>query len=80
MKKHVKIYLQHFNYTIADFIECRYCKKRATDIHHLIFKSLGGKDEINNLIALCRDCHNRAHNEPKFNEKLKVVTKLNKRV
>jgi len=34
---------------------------KANDIHHILYKSQNGKDEIENLIALCGDCHNRAH-------------------
>lgn len=29
--------------------------------HHIIFKSQGGKDELSNLILLCRVCHNKTH-------------------
>jgi 5-methylcytosine-specific restriction endonuclease McrA len=29
--------------------------------HHIIFKSQGGDDAPENLITLCRDCHNDAH-------------------
>ena len=43
----------------------------AVDIHHILFKSLGGNDDIENLIALTRDEHDEAHNNPVFNRKLK---------
>lgn len=60
MKKHIKIYLSYFNDT---YIPCEICVRPATDIHHIKYKSRGGKDEICNLMALCRDCHNLAHDE-----------------
>jgi len=66
MKKHTITYLNFFDYTIADFIECEMCKQRAVDIHHINNKGMGGsktKDYIENLIALCRQCHDKAHNE-----------------
>jgi len=63
MKKHVKIYLEYYDYCETDIILCEVCKSKAIDIHHIKYKSRGGKDEIKNLIALCRDCHNKAHNE-----------------
>ena len=30
-------------------------------------------DYIENLIAVCRDCHNKCHNHPEFNEKAKEI-------
>lgn len=71
MKKHIRIYLQHHGFGEQDFIPCRYCGARAVDIHHLVFKSHGGKDTPENLIALCREHHDKAHREPEFNEQLK---------
>ena len=61
MKKHIKNYLDNFGY--YDFIPCEICGLRATDIHHVKYKSRGGTDEYNNLVALCRICHNLAHEE-----------------
>ena len=60
MKKYTKIYLDYFNYCIDDFIACEVCDSLAVDIHHIDCKGMGGsktKDEINNLMALCRKCH-----------------------
>jgi 5-methylcytosine-specific restriction endonuclease McrA len=37
------------------------CLDYAVDIHHIQFRSQLGSDEESNLIALCRDCHNMAH-------------------
>jgi predicted HNH restriction endonuclease len=64
MQKHTKIYFEYFDYTKADFIGCEVCKNRAVDIHHIEQKGMGGsksKDYIKNLIALCRNCHEKAH-------------------
>jgi hypothetical protein len=63
MKKHVKIYMDHFGYGEQDVIPCEACTRPAVDIHHIKYKSRGGKDEIANLCALCRKCHIMAHNE-----------------
>ena len=30
-------------------------------VHHIRFRSQGGKDESKNLITLCADCHARVH-------------------
>lgn len=61
MQKHVKNYLDAKNKTIDDVILCEKCGKVAVDIHHKKKRSQGGSDEIDNLIALCRVCHNREH-------------------
>ncbi len=60
MKPHTKIYLDYFGYYEGDFIPSEVSGKPAVDIHHIIPKGRGGKDEIGNLIALTRDEHDRA--------------------
>lgn len=59
MKKHTKIYFDYFNYDISDFVPCETCGSKAVDIHHIDARGMGGseKDDINNLMALCRECH-----------------------
>lgn len=45
-----------------DGYRCRVCRrKKAVDVHHVIFRSLGGKDEAKNLIAVCKVCHEGIH-------------------
>jgi 5-methylcytosine-specific restriction endonuclease McrA len=66
MKKHIRIYLQYFDYGIDDRISCEICGNKAVDVHHIDNKGMGGsrtKDFIENLIALCRGCHIKAHSE-----------------
>lgn len=60
MKNYTKIYLNYFKYDICDFIPCEICSRKAVDIHHIDCKGMGGskkKDNIENLMALCRSCH-----------------------
>ena len=43
---------------IRDGHRCRICTtRRATDPHHLLARSLGGSDDLHNLLSLCRACH-----------------------
>jgi len=35
------------------------CPRRAIEIHHVAKRSRGGKGEPDNLIAVCRSCHDR---------------------
>lgn len=62
MKPHVKIYTQFFGYHREDMIPCEIkgCQRRATDVHHIHCRGMGGskdKDTIENLIGLCREHH-----------------------
>ena len=49
--------LNRDNYT------CQYCGKKHTrlEVHHIIFRSKGGADDENNLITLCKECHDAIH-------------------
>lgn len=71
MKTHTKVYMDFFNYGEEDFIPCEMCGSQAVDIHHLTKQSKFGKkkekDFIENLIAVCRDCHNNAEDDNIFN-------------
>lgn len=42
---------------------CQLCGRRAVDVHHIIPAGMGGKrkDEMWNMISLCRTCHDEAH-------------------
>ena len=76
MKKHTKIYLNYFGYGEQDIILCEVCGAVSVDIHHIQPKGMGGsktKDNIENLIALCRNCHNLAHDNKLSKE---YLTKL----
>ena len=60
MKKHTKIYLEFFEYDESDFIPCELCGSKAVDIHHINARGMGGSknaDTIENLMAVCRKCH-----------------------
>ena len=64
--------LHRDNYT------CQHCKGKSKDkrlhCHHVIFKTNGGSDEANNLIVLCKTCHNALHDN-EFEIKVKGIKK-----
>ena len=80
MKKYIKIYMDYYDYVIDDVILCEYCSKQAVDIHHIEARGIGGdprghKNQIENLIALCRGCHIKAETNKEFNSYLKQQNK-----
>lgn len=40
---------------------CENCGAPAAEIHHITFRSHCGTSDLDNLIVLCRDCHEKAH-------------------
>lgn len=44
---------------------CQHCKGKSKDkylhVHHIVFRSNGGSDHQDNLITLCKTCHNELH-------------------
>ena len=76
MKKHIKIYFDYFGYDQSDFIGCEVCASQAIDIHHIECRGMGGskqKDSIENLQALCRDCHIKYGDLKQYKDFLKEV-------
>jgi 5-methylcytosine-specific restriction endonuclease McrA len=74
MKPYVKIYMNHFGYDISSFIPCEVCGKTAVDIHHVEARGIGGSkeaDNIENLMALCREDHVKFGDKKQYKEFLK---------
>lgn len=67
MKQYVKNYLQAAGIKEGEDIYCGVCGWPAVDIHHIESRGMGGsktRDNPENLIALCRLCHEKAHAYP----------------
>ena len=67
MKPHVRNYMRYFDLGEQDDICCEICGKGGRidrggfDLHHIIYRSHGGTDKVENIILLCRDHHDKAH-------------------
>lgn len=77
MKKHIKIYLDAMGYDVTDtYIPCEICLARAVDIHHIDARGMGGSksaDHIDNLMAVCRKCHEVFGDKKEHKNYLRVV-------
>jgi len=77
MKNHVKVYYEYFGYDSCDIIECEnpHCCREAVDIHHIDARGMGGSkcaDNIENLMALCRACHEKYGDKKQYKDLLKA--------
>ena len=67
-RKHVKNYMKTNRLGPDDVVLCRRCYKPAVDLHHIQFKSQQGSDECENLLPVCRDCHDYLHGKGLTND------------
>jgi 5-methylcytosine-specific restriction endonuclease McrA len=75
VKNHTKVYLKGMGYDTTDFIPCEVCQAKAVDIHHIEARGMGGSktaDTIENLMALCRYCHDFFGDKTQHKEMLKA--------
>jgi 5-methylcytosine-specific restriction endonuclease McrA len=84
MKKYVKTYLDYFGYDETSWIPCEMCGQTAVDINHIDARGMGGsklKDNIENLMAMCRKCHIDLGDKKEHKVMMKVVhqVKMNER-
>lgn len=59
MQEYTKIYLDKLGLDETDFCKCELCPNKSTEIHHIIARSKYKKGllMIENLMAICRKCH-----------------------
>lgn len=58
--------MKHYGIGETDIVPCRAqgdddCEQVSVELHHIIYRSQGGTDEVENLIPVCRHCHELAH-------------------
>jgi len=51
---------------------CRRFKPIQLQVHHIVLKSEGGKDELDNAVALCLTCHTDVHTKAPFTRRFTV--------
>ena len=74
MQRHTKIYLQAAGIKPGEYITCEWCGCPATDIHHIQRRGMGGSktaDRPENLMALCRSCHERMGDKVEYKDSLR---------
>jgi len=79
VQQHIKNYHQALGIDIGTWIACEVCNATSVDIHHVTPRSKFGskrkaeQDHVNNLVALCRNCHNLAHDNKISKETLQEI-------
>ena len=80
MQYHTKIYLNHFDYTIADFIPSEISGKRAGAVHHIHRRGMGGNYEdmerIENYMTVTDQEHEEYGEKVEFKAYLYKIHKL----
>lgn len=46
---------------VRDEYRCRHCRSANMTPHHLVWRSAGGHDTLDNLLTLCMRCHDAVH-------------------
>lgn len=61
----------------SNYHKCTFCSNRKIELHHTSYKWLFTKDELRNVIALCREHHEEIHNYAKsHNMSVRIATNL----
>jgi hypothetical protein len=49
-----------------DKYTCQVCRKKGKilQIHHILYRHLGGSNRVSNLLAVCTDCHTYKNHQP----------------
>jgi 5-methylcytosine-specific restriction endonuclease McrA len=79
MQPHIVNYHKALGIDLGTWIACEVCNATSVDIHHIIPRSKFGSKRkaeqyhVNNLVALCRVCHNLAHDNVITKEQLQII-------
>ena len=57
---------------------CEVCGEPMKDVHHIIPVKDGGTNDEDNLICLCRSCHQKAHKSKSYDKIIKIAKQLTK--
>lgn len=72
VRSHSEIYTTRL---LLDNHECQDCgSKEQLELHHILPRSQGGKNEIENLKTVCKKCHNENYNDVHYpKDKSKII-------
>ena len=67
-----------YHVLMADSYKCRLCSSiNNLHIHHVKYRSEGGKHTSDNLITLCLECHEKVHsNKKKFQSMCQEIVEI----
>lgn len=78
MQNHTKIYATFFGHQVPEDFSCEVCGNPAVDINHIDARGMGGnpsgdKDQIENLMAMCRKDHIEYGDVPQYKPLLRLI-------
>ena len=60
-RRYREIYMSHFGYGEQDYVPSEISGLPMDHVHHIVWRSQGGTDDITNLIALTSKEHEQVH-------------------
>lgn len=75
--------IRHLDYPVRQAVRqrdgerCRWCGRNGSSglqVHHVVYRSQGGSDELSNLILLCQQHHEEAHSNKKRWQKVLLAS------
>jgi len=61
-------------------MKCFNCQNEATDKHHIIFRSQQGTDSPDNIVYLCRECHDLIHHSKNTDQAKELKARLYRKI
>lgn len=71
-KDRTRIKAKDYNKTIEVFGDMCFCGNPRIELHHIRFRSSGGKGTWRNLIGLCKQHHTLAHTDNQYRRHLEI--------
>jgi uncharacterized protein with PIN domain len=75
-KDYRKVYFQEMGLYPEEYNPCEVCKAPGVDVHHIEARGMGGtkkEDTIDNLMLVCRSCHEKYGDKKHFKDYLKTI-------
>ena len=66
MKRKLQLLKKILNLILCQLCDCSFRDYRGAEYHHKVRYIDGGKSELDNIMVLCKKCHDRIHGKEKI--------------